>query len=408
MHPFSRETKASAFCVIVLLLSMFGCQPPLGEEPLLRIGEPTRYVRSPDPATVWPPRAIWVVRQVYDSPEQIATLMENCRQAGFNTVLFQVRGNGTAFYRSKIEPWAEEYKNGDPGFDPLAVACHEAHCRGLALHAWVNVMPAWHGPSPPADQAQLYHTHPEWFLTDQHGRRQPLDSKFYVSLNPCLPEVREYLVKVFADLVRRYPIDGLHLDYIRFPLDKSPKANDYPHDRTTLKLYRSATGKRPGDDMGAWARWRTQQVTQLVSDIRQMVQRIRPGIRLSAACGPDLNKWGGRYHQDGSTWLRSGLVDCVFVMNYTPNISTFRQRQEAWFRAAPGKWIASGLGAFLHTNDGVTIEQLKLAERWGHGFSIFSSSSLFSEERRSRQRLDAIRPMLQELDNKAVAREKAR
>ena len=139
--------------------------------------------------------------------------MENCRQGGFNTVLFQVRGNGTAFYRSRIEPLTHEYKKGDPRFDPLEVACREAHRRGLALHAWVNVMPGWRGPRPPADRKQLYRARPEWFLKDQHGKRQPLDSDFYVSLNPCLPEVRDYLVKVFADIMRRYPVDGLHLDW---------------------------------------------------------------------------------------------------------------------------------------------------------------------------------------------------
>ena len=84
---------------------------------------------------VWPPRAVWVPRQAYRSPQQIADLMQRIRDAGLNTVLFQVRRNGTAFYRSSIEPLAEEYTRGDPGFDPLTVACREAHRRGLAIHA---------------------------------------------------------------------------------------------------------------------------------------------------------------------------------------------------------------------------------------------------------------------------------
>jgi len=404
--PFRRAPKGSASCLVLLLI--FGCRPPLGVTPQPRVSEPSRHVRPPDPAAVWPPRAVWVVRQAYESPEQIAALMEDCRQAGFNTVLFQVRGNGAAFYRSRIEPLTHEYTNGDPGFDPLEVACREAHRRGLALHAWVNVMPGWRGPRPPADRKQLYHARPEWFLKDQHGKRQPLDSGFYVSLNPCLPEVRDYLVRVFSDILRRYPVDGLHLDYIRFPIEESPKGSDYPHDRRTLRLYRSATRKRPGDDAGAWTRWRTAQVTRLVRDIRQMMRRVRPRARLTAACGPHLEKWGGRFHQDGPTWLRGNLVDLVFVMNYTPDPGTFRKRQEAWFRAAPGKWIAAGLGVYLHSSDQAAIEQLRLADRWGHGFGIFSSSSLFSDEPRSRRRLGAIRPMLRELDNKAAAGRVAR
>ena len=184
----ARTTLAAAGLACIL-----GCPPSSGP------GGPT--VLSPDrprppaPRDVWPPRAVWVVRQVYSSPDQIADLMEKCRQAGLNTVLFQVRGNGTAFHRSTIEPPAVEYGGRDPGFDQLEVACDEAHRRGIALHAWVNVMPAWKGKTPPGDPRQLYNARPEWFWYDQDGRRQPLDD-FYVSLNPCLPEVRAYLVSV--------------------------------------------------------------------------------------------------------------------------------------------------------------------------------------------------------------------
>ncbi len=69
-----------------------------------------------------PIRAIWVTRWDYKSPADIARVMDNCKSAGFNTVLFQVRGAGTVFYPSRIEPWAEEFGGRDPGFDPLGVA----------------------------------------------------------------------------------------------------------------------------------------------------------------------------------------------------------------------------------------------------------------------------------------------
>ncbi|MCA9254761.1 MAG: family 10 glycosylhydrolase, partial [Phycisphaerales bacterium] len=107
-----------------------------------------------------PMRAIWVTRWDYRQAEDIPRIMDNCANAGFNTVLFQVRGNGTAFYDSPYEPWAEEFDFKNPGYDPLRDACREAHDRGLELHAWVNVMPAWRGPAEPAAKDQLYHAHP--------------------------------------------------------------------------------------------------------------------------------------------------------------------------------------------------------------------------------------------------------
>ena len=70
-------------------------------------------------------KAVWVTRWDYKSASDITAIMDTCRGAGFNTVLFQVRGNGTAFYRSTLEPWADELGGRDPGFDPLAVACQQ-------------------------------------------------------------------------------------------------------------------------------------------------------------------------------------------------------------------------------------------------------------------------------------------
>jgi len=325
--------------------------------------------------------------------------MEACKQAGFNTVLFQARGNGTVFYRSRIEPFAYEY-GGDPGFDPLKVACREAHRRGMALHAWVNVMPAWRGERPPSDRRQLYNAHPDWFWYDQYGARQPLlqqGKPWYVSLNPCLPEVREYLVSVFEEIVRYYPVDGLHLDYIRFPRDVSPKSSDYPHDCKTLALYKKATGKKPEQDGHRWDQWRRDQVTQLVRDIRRMMRKVRPKAKLTAACGANFQEHHQHYFQDGPAWLRGNLVDLVFVMNYSKDVNTFRLRQEAWRRVVPGKDVAAGLGVYLHESDRVTLEQLLLARKYNGGVALFSDKVLFDGSRQSQSRLSKIGPILRQM-----------
>ncbi len=385
-----------AFLVITVLAALAGCTPltqgPGGRGPTTGPGEVAEPKR-PAKRDVWPPRAIWVVRRIYDSPQQIADLMDRCCDAGFNTVLFQVRGEGTAYYPSKIEPYVYERNGQRPLFDPLEVACREAHRRGLALHAWVNVMPAWKGRQPPADPRQLYNAHPDWFWYDQKGQRQPLDD-FYVSLNPCLPEVRQYLTGVFREIVERYSVDGLHMDYIRFPSEECPRGSDYPYDAKTIALYRKATGKQPKDDRQRWMNWRIEQVTQLVRDIRFMMNKSASDVILSAACGHDVENARERYFQDGSAWLRGNLVDLVFVMNYTANTMQFRRQQEVWMKAAGRRPVAPGIGVFQHPSDAISIEQLKLARQWGRGFAIFSSSALLSDAPRTRQRLEALRPLI--------------
>jgi uncharacterized lipoprotein YddW (UPF0748 family) len=333
-----------------------------------------------------PIRAIWVTRWDYKTASDIATIMANCRAAGFNTVLFQVRGNGTVFYRSKIEPWADELGGRDPGFDPLAVACREAQRRGLSLHAWVNVMPGWRGTKPPRNHQQLYWTHPEWFWRDAAGRRQPLG--WYNSLNPCYPEVRRYLVAVCREIVENYRVDGLHLDYIRFPNEwhksylPSPRVPDYPRDARTLTLFRRATGHTPRSAPHRWNVWRTEQVTQLVRDIKAMITRVNRAARLSAAVGPSPEEAKRKHFQDSRRWLAEGLLDAVYPMNYAGDMKTFARRLRTW--STPGLRVPIIVGVMFDGRDASTVlAQIQRASRHTPHFAAFAYNSLF--ERRARK-----------------------
>ena len=277
----------------------------------------------------------------YRTKGDVIRAVDRCAQLGFDTVLFQVRGNATVFYPSDLEPWAEQLGWSDPGFDPLRVALDRAHQLGLQLHAWVNVMPAWWGTSPPESAEHLYYKRPEWFWFDQHGRRQPLCERFYVSLNPCLPAVRAHLVSVMTDLVARYDVDGLHLDYLRFPNEPPAIAagsdSDYPRDPGTLKLFRRDVGdpqRDPERDPKAWDGWRCDQVTRLLAEIRRAVKRRAPQLVLSAAVGSDPER-ALEHFQDVRTWLERDLLDAVFPMNYTADAALFEERLSAWRELVP-------------------------------------------------------------------------
>ena len=115
-------------------------------------------------------RAIWVTRWDYKTAADIRVIFSNCRSVGLNRVYFQVRGRSDAFYKSSLEPWAEELGGKDPGFDPLEVAVVEARKSSLELHAWVNVLAGWKGRKPPGNKTHLFHTHPDWFLKDRSGK----------------------------------------------------------------------------------------------------------------------------------------------------------------------------------------------------------------------------------------------
>ncbi|HLY10635.1 MAG TPA: family 10 glycosylhydrolase [Planctomycetota bacterium] len=357
-------------------------------------------------------RAIWVTRFEYQTESDVKTILANCASLGFNTILFQVRGQADAYYKSSIEPWAERLGGRDPGFDPLEVACRESRRLGLALHAWVNTMPAWRGKTPPADRNQVCYKHPNWIVMGKDGRRQTFNDH-YVCLNPCLPDVREYIVSVLRDLAERYPIDGLHLDYVRFI------EGEWSYDEKTLSLFGSSPDERPD----AWNAFRKGAVTELVKATRQMLKETRPNAVLSAAVFPSA-KSRERVLQDAEGWVRRGLIDWVFPMTYEDSDADFRDVIDegyALFRpsggAAPkGRTLAAkpgstaetpaartvcfpGVGAYKHKTADQTVRQLSMCRS---GFAFFSYSSLYvspdetrkENERLCRARRDAVRKFL--------------
>ncbi len=167
-------------------------------------------------------RALWVTRWDFRTPDDIRWLVDKTAGANFNALFFQVRGNADALYPSALEPWMAGLSGGalgeDPGWDPLALAVDEAHARGLELHAWINVYPAWVGETPPAPAEpepmfsrfnRLYGD--QWVVWDRH--QQPMQlNKAYLWSNPGHGAVLEHIASVGHDIVARYYVDGLHLD----------------------------------------------------------------------------------------------------------------------------------------------------------------------------------------------------
>jgi uncharacterized lipoprotein YddW (UPF0748 family) len=374
-------------------------------------------VQAGSPATSDDVRAIWVTRFEYQSDAEIRTILRNCADLGFNTVLFQVRGQADAYYASKIEPWSDRLGGKDPGFDPLEVACREAHRLGLALHAWVNTMPAWRGKTPPADRAHVCLRHPEWIVVGRDGRRQPFNDH-YVCLNPCLPAVRDYVTSVMRDLVTRYPVDGLHLDYIRFI------EGDWSYDEKTLSLFGFLSGGSPAEKPEAWTAFRRAAVTEVVRSIREAVKAARPGALVSAAIFPTAES-RGKVLQDAEGWVKAGLVDWVFPMTYSDSDVAFRSEIEegyALFRrggvfsssgspvrmkngrpvdtaSSAGAICFPGIGIFKHKTAEQTVRQMETCRA---GFALFSYSSLYvspddtrkESEKLCKARRDAVKRFL--------------
>jgi uncharacterized lipoprotein YddW (UPF0748 family) len=192
--------------------------------------------------------------------------------------------------------------------------------------------------------------------------------------------VRYYLVSVFADLLARYAVDGLHMDYVRFPCEPpvipSGSGIDYPRDARTVALYAREVGKAPDVDEAAWTKWRNEQLTLLVRAIRAMQREVRPGAVLSAAVGSDPDHHYERYYQDARTWAAEGLVDLFAPMNYTKDNALFASRLDTWRGVRGTHRLVMGLQ--IHDQAlAVDRARFELALERCDGYSLFAYSTLF-------------------------------
>jgi uncharacterized lipoprotein YddW (UPF0748 family) len=329
-------------------------------------------------------RAFWVDawNSGIKTPEQVDRLIADMKALHCNTIIAQVRKSGDAYFRKTVDPFAD-----DPvipaGFDPLADLLEKAHKEGMQVHAWLNAMPMWKGSqTPPRSKEHLYHFHgPErtgranWLTCDDKG-----DNRYPVGffLDAGHPNVSTHLAKVVVDLVKNYPVDGVHLDYIRYPESTGEEQGGIGYNAVSVERFNQVHGRsgKPGRDDPAWKDWRRQQVTQLVRCLRVELLAANPKVLFSAALIP----WGdgpseeigwvksapyNRVFQDWHAWRQEGLLDLAIPMNYDREA---RPDQKAFFE----HWVTIekehryhsqlvvGLGAYLNSTAD-TLKQLRLA-----------------------------------------------
>lgn len=339
---------------------------------------PAQAVTITELRAVWISRFDWTRRGYTPTVSDIQTLVDQAAQAGFNVILFQVRGAGDAYYTPGREPWASrltgtygETLGRDPGWDPLAAVIVRAHAAGLQVHAWLNVYPAWlpppseaYGPLLPPrgivpPQALNRFTFSEfdgyglgytWRVYDSRGH-MPVTWNQYTWASPAAPRVQDHIALVVADIVARYAVDGIHLDHVRYP------GPQYSLDPFTLAAYAAD----PLSHTLTITDWRPDfqraQVTQLVARLTAETHAARPTLTVSAAVWPVYkNMWGwpntrqgySDYYQDSQGWLASGALDAGAPMLYSSIVITDLNKwtlAAADFQAhAAGRQVWPGIG----------------------------------------------------------------
>ena len=336
-------------------------------------------------------RYLWVIRNTLLNGADLPLLVERAKTMHVRGLLVQVVGRGDGWYRSDLLPYPEPLR--EPGRDPLAELLPLAHAAGLEVHAWVNCCLVWSGPHRPVDPRHVIRAHPEWVARMRDGRPMtrltPLAMRRLhvegVFLSPSHPGVRQWIAQVVKEIVTRYPVDGVHLDYIRQP------GIEIGYDQTSRARFALEAGVDPITFHGlppaerarmdsAWATFQEAQVTAIVRAVRETLEAVRPGIPLSAAVLADTLTALRRNHQAWVEWLRDGLIDRAFTMCYAPLVQTVVEQLAAMSAGVGVAQVVPGI-AIYNTSPSIAAAKIRGARELGFpAVALYSYDSLFERE----------------------------
>ena len=334
-----RVKKISALVVAAFFLASCSSNPtvslvtppkstPTSPSKAQKLNEPVRGVWL---ATVsrldWPPVASVNVSsaatRIAMQKKALTDKLDNLQSLGINTVFFQVKPDGTALWPSSILPWSDMLtgKIGeDPGYDPLQFMLDEAHKRGMRVHAWfnpyrvstnvksstVNALNRTVSLQP----ASVFVLHRDWIRTA--GDRYVLD--------PGIPEVRDWITSIVAEVVKRYPVDGVQFDDYFYAESPGSALND------------SLTFQRYGQGFSSKADWRRHNTQQLIEQVSRTIRQINPDVEFGVS---PAGVWRNRSHDpagsdtrgaaaydesyaDTRLWVKQGLLDYIAPQIYWP------------------------------------------------------------------------------------------
>jgi uncharacterized lipoprotein YddW (UPF0748 family) len=358
------------------------------------------------------PRALWVLaeghQRVLEHPERVPDLLEVARLLEASDLFVQVYRGGRAWFDSRhadATPFRDA--RAAAGYDPLADLLRRAHAAGLRVHAWVNVLSLARNRDAPLLRALGR----EVVLVDRHGRslldypdlKVPAPHGLYyrmgtpgVYLDPGASGLAALLAETFEELLVRYPeLDGLHLDYIRYPdvLPFVPGSRfgvglDFGYGEQTRARFRRETGVEAPTgnatrNANRWDDWRREKLTEVVAAIAARARATRPEIALSAAVWTYADRSYLTLGQDWRRWLEDGLLDFAVPMAYTRDDRLFRYQAEAFANMPRAERVWIGMGTWLFAEQPErAIAQIHLAREAGiAGEALFSYDSIAAAPR---------------------------
>ena len=350
-------------------------------------------------------RAMWVTTEsLYDQGE-VERLVATAAAYDVDALFVQVRRAGDAYYTSTSEPRSRKLEGQRDDFDPLAEVIACARLFDVEVHAWLNVNYIWPGPDMPPMERHIANRRPEWIAVGRDSRRLTRYTKREMAggdtegwyADPAASGFAEYFAAVSAEVAREYDVDGVHLDFIRYPNYR------FGYGKSSRTRYLRESGRQDPILLGyhklddavynpalgyaglavrwfdlqtlEWLDWRADQVTRAVAAAGRAVKEADPEVQFSAA------PWANPEHayryvgQDWLGWLDRGLVDIICPMTYwgdAPKLAALADRLE---RRRGDARLYLGVGAFNHDASYPSAIAEGLADAPADGIILFDYGS---------------------------------
>jgi len=344
-----KQSLLSAISILFLPALPIAQQPAAPVPPPMEVGSATNEFRAAWIATVtnidWPTKG---TTDPAKQREEYIRILDMHKKNGLNAVIAQVRPAADAFYPSPYEPWSEwltgkQGKPPVPYYDPLQFMINEAHQRGMEFHAWLNPYRAvFNIKTSVPDPNHITRTFPEWFLN--YG-----DKKYF---DPGNKNAQQFVVNIVRDLVKRYPVDGIHFDDYFYPYRIAGK--EFP-DQKSYKVF--------GVGMSV-DEWRRSNVDSIIRHLAVAIKAEKPWVKFGISPfgvwrNNDKDPRGSAttagqtnyddLYADILLWLKEGWIDYVAPQLYWEfghKAAAFEVLLDWWSKNTYGKHCYIGLGIY--------------------------------------------------------------
>lgn len=345
-----------------------------------------RSIAQPEIRAMWLDRGTIVKAR---SEADLVKIFDRMATAGINTVFFETVNAGYTIYPSRVAPQQNPLVK---GWDPLKAAVKLAHERGMELHAWVwTFATANQRHNIILNQPRNYlgpvlSRHPDWAITDRDGSRFHYNSG-KVFLDPANRGVRYYLSSLFEEIATEYDVDGIHLDYIRYPFQDPTGKMNYGYGIAAREKFKEMTGidpliLTPQDAMWSqWSKFRIEQIDSFVSSVAQNLKQKRPELILSTAVFPmPRQERLFKIQQHWEEWVRQNWIDMLVPMTYAEDTEHLKKLTgPVWQGSTNGNTLILPGIRLLNIADVVALDQMQFLRGMAtEGYALFAAENLTS------------------------------